>query len=78
MIKKACHLKGKFIHCRKESPKKFDKRSFRVKKSGKAKIVIGCPKGKFDPKKKRCKVGTRIQKIMYPATAASKRKHLGS
>ena len=55
----------KYKHEMKESPKKFDPRSFRVIdiKPG-VKATIGCPKGKWDDKKNRCKVGTRIQKLM--------------
>ena len=71
-----CELKKNFIHCRKRPPKDFDRRSFRVKKSGNVKIVVGCPKGKFYAKHKKCRVGTRVQKIMYPATKANKGKHL--
>lgn len=54
-----------YKHERKEDPKKFDKRSFRIIdiKPG-IKATIGCPKGHWDSTKKRCKVGTRIQKIM--------------
>ena len=42
----------KYKHERKESPKKFDPRSFRVIdiKPG-VKATIGCPKGKWDDKK---------------------------
>lgn len=29
-------------------------------------IVIGCPKGKYQPRKDRCKVGTRMQSIYRP------------
>lgn len=60
-----CHKIKKYIHCRKVSPKSFDPRSFRTKTISKnKKIVIGCPKGKWNPKTRRCKVGTRIQKTM--------------
>ncbi len=30
----------------------FDKRSFRYKKSGKTWVLIGCPKGQWQPKKR--------------------------
>lgn len=43
----------------------FDKRSFRtitIKEGVKA--TIGCPKGKWNDKKKACKVGTKLQKLM--------------
>ena len=52
--------------CRKriKDPKKFDKKSFRVKSNKKTKVVIGCPKGKYDSASNTCKVGTRVQSIM--------------
>lgn len=58
---------GKFLRQRVTSPKKFDPRSLRTKDIGRpegTKIIVGCPKGKFDPKKKRCKVGTKVQSIL--------------
>lgn len=50
----------------KVAPKEeFDPRSFRTKeiKSG-VKIVIGCPKGKYDKAKSKCEVGMKLQKIL--------------
>jgi hypothetical protein len=42
---------GKFCE-RTMAPKSdFDKQSFRWKKSGKAWVLVGCPKGKWAPKK---------------------------
>ncbi len=56
-----------FTHEIKESAYHFDPRSFRVKKVGKGyRIVFGCPKGEWQPRKQRCKVGVRIQKVMKP------------
>ena len=56
---------GRYKHEVIESKANFDPRSFRVKtiKPG-VKLTIGCPKGEWRPKRKRCKVGTRTQKIM--------------
>ena len=53
--------------CRKRqtNPNKFDKRSFRSKKvSKRTRIIIGCPRGKYNQKTKKCKVGTKIQSII--------------
>jgi len=61
------HLTKKYLRIRVKDPKKFDKRSFRIKdvgREGYTKIIIGCPKGKYDPKKKKCKVGTQTQSIL--------------
>ena len=59
--------RSKYKRKRIKSPAKFDKRSFRIKDVGRPehhKIIIGCPKGKYDAKKKRCKVGTQVQAIL--------------
>jgi len=58
----------KFHHRRVCDKKKFDQRSFRVKAFGKRgiKATIGCPTGKWDPTKKRCKIGTVVQNILFP------------
>ncbi len=51
----------------KKAPKaSFDPRSFRTIKRGAAKILIGCPKGKWNAKTKTCKVGTRAYEVMTP------------
>ena len=60
-----------YIRQRVKSPKKFDKRSLRIKDVGRpggTKIIVGCPKGKYDPKRKRCKVGTQTQAILKERT----------
>jgi len=50
--------------CRKLAPKsKFDPRSFRWKRSGKAMILIACPKGKWNARTSRCRVGTRAYEV---------------
>lgn len=59
-----------YIRKRQEDPKKFDKRSFRTKtpcknkKKCKVKIVLGCPKGKYNSKSKKCKVPLKVQTIL--------------
>lgn len=43
----------------------FDERSFRWKvQSKKVRILVGCPKGKWQPRKQRCKVGLRAYKVL--------------
>jgi len=59
--------RAKYKRTRVKSPKKFDKRSFRTIDPGRPKhtlLVIGCPRGKYDAKKKKCKVGTQVQAIL--------------
>jgi hypothetical protein len=55
---------GYFCESVKAPKSKFDPRSFRYKKSGSSWILIGCPKGQWQPRKKACKVGTRAHKIL--------------
>lgn len=45
----------------------FDRRSIRTVIHGKARILIGCPKGRWMPRKRRCKVGTRAYEVITPA-----------
>jgi len=49
--------------CRPREKSEFDENSLFSKKSGNATITIGCPKNQWDPKTKRCKVGTRALKM---------------
>ena len=57
--------RAKFCRERQFSPSVCDPRSFRTKPvSKKTKLVVCCPKGKFDRKTKRCKVGTKTQSIL--------------
>lgn len=63
--------KARFIHSRVESPRRFDKRSMRVKKIGThgTKIVVGCPKGHWHPKGRKggkCDVGMQVQSVLRP------------
>lgn len=57
----------KFKRTRVKNPNYFDKRSFRTKDVGRPehhKIIIGCKKGEYDSKKKKCKIGTEVQAII--------------
>lgn len=57
--------KGQYRHKRLVAPGKFDPRSFRLKKIGKnKKLIIGCPKGKYNAKAGVCRVGTRGQSLL--------------
>lgn len=54
------------IRYRVKSPRKFSKKSFRRKNISKGvSLVVGCPKGKYSSKAKRCKVGTRAQALRF-------------
>lgn len=58
--------RAKFKHKRLVSPKKFAKKSLRTIKRGRKRIIVGCPKGKYDVKRKVCRVGTRAQAVLTP------------
>lgn len=58
--------RAKFKHERIKSPKAFDPRSFRTKRAGASRIIVGCPRGKYSSSAGRCKVGMRAQSILRP------------
>jgi hypothetical protein len=74
-------IRGTFCEEKLAAKSQFDPRSFRYKKSGKAWLLIGCPKGKWDPKgyvtlktgkrqRGRCKAAsTRAYTLLVPARA---------
>ena len=76
MPKKKPASRGKYVRERKKSPKKFAKGSFRTIKAGKKKLIVGCPKRKWDPKKVwkkagktikgKCKAGMQVQSVLHP------------
>ncbi len=47
-----------------EPKEAFDRRSFRWVKSGEGRILIGCPKGKWDARSESCRVGTRAHEVV--------------
>ena len=67
--------KGRYVHFRIESPKKFHPQSIRVKSVGTrgTKITTGCPlpRKNWNAKTKRCKVGTRGQSVLIPKKRVS-------
>lgn len=51
-----------------QSPRKFDKRSFRTIDPGRpgyTKVIVACPKGQYNRKTDRCKVGLQQQSVLY-------------
>ena len=71
--------KGERATCVKtENPRKsFDKRSFRWIKSNGVRVLIGCPKGSWNAKKERCRVGTRAYKVYRLMPKGKKRCPIG-
>lgn len=66
-----------YVHCQISPKEQFDPKSFRtISPNPCRRIVIGCPKGQYDPAgyyvfpqtgrrvRGKCRVGTRAQKIM--------------
>ena len=50
---------------------RFDPRSFRTVRTDGHLVTVGCPKGKYDARRQRCKVGTRAQRILHPPGEAT-------
>ena len=57
-----------FCHERKKCPECFDKRSFRTLVRGAHRIVIACPKGKWNDRDKCCCSAMQVQVILHPKT----------
>lgn len=56
---------AKYCRLRVADPIGFDPESLRLKKIKKGvKVIVGCPKGKYDAYADRCTVGTRAQSIL--------------
>lgn len=58
--------RAKFCRERQMAPSKCARGSFRVVKSGVARITICCPKGPRHWVRGKCRVGTRAQTILRP------------
>jgi hypothetical protein len=55
---------------KKVAPKSgFAKASFRWVKSGRGFVMVGCPKGHWSPRSKRCKVGLRAHAVVTASKA---------
>ena len=62
-----CPQTGRYCRERLVAPEKFDPRSFRtVTTRDGSRLVIACPKGKWNAEAGRCLVGTRLQTILRP------------
>lgn len=66
-------ISGTFCEQVKAPKSAFDKRSFRWTQRGQAKILVGCPKGEWQSRKKfkgkqgACAVGTRAHVVLTKA-----------
>ena len=47
------------VGCRERNKSEFEPKSLFYKQSGKSRILIGCLKGQYDEKARRCRRGTR-------------------
>lgn len=63
-------IRGVFCKSVKAPKTAFDKRSFRWKKSGKAFVLVGCPKGKWSAKSAKCTTGLRAHEVIVRASGA--------
>ncbi len=56
-----------FLHEELKRKEYFDKRSFRnLTLPGGHQVTIGCRRGYYDARKKRCRIGTEAQRILHP------------
>lgn len=62
MIEKTARYKRERI----KAPAYFDRRSLRIIQRGTHKLIVGCPRGKYDAKAERCTTGTEVQAILHP------------
>ena len=53
-----------FVRRRLKSPRSCAPGSFRTVKRGRNRIVVCCPRGKYNRKSHRCRVGTVAQSIL--------------
>lgn len=53
-----------YVRKRLRSPRSCAPGSFRTVKRGRVRLVICCPKGRYNIKSKRCLVGTMAQSIL--------------
>lgn len=60
-------IKGRFCERKLAKIGSFDRRSFRWTHRNRNWLLIGCPKGKWNAKRARCKVGTRAKAILVAA-----------
>lgn len=67
VVKRGKKIRGRFRACKPERTPALDKRSLRWKQSGKAWVLVGCPNGKWQASKKRCRVGTRAAEVLTRA-----------
>jgi len=63
-------------YCKKvvANKRRFDRRSFRWKRSGRAMVLVACPRGHWNNRSQRCRVGTRAQKVLVQSNGAC---HIG-
>jgi len=59
-------LRAQFCPERVAPPSAFDPRSFRTVRVKGHRVTVGCPKGQYDASRRRCRVGTRAQRILHP------------
>lgn len=74
-----CSTLGRTAKCvRREKPlSHFDRRSIRTVVRGNTRILIGCPKGSWMPRKQRCKVGTQAHEVIKVGACSARSRAAG-
>ena len=67
VTKRGLKIRGRFRACSPSPKPRLDRRSLRWKRSGKAWVLVGCPQGEWQPRAKRCSVGTRAAEVLTRA-----------
>jgi len=58
--------RGRYVRERVADPRAFDPRSLRTVVRRGHRVVVGCPRGQWSARRRRCKVGTRAQAVLHP------------
>jgi len=67
--------RARYYHKRLKSPRLFAKASLRtISIGGGKKMIVGCPKGYWDARRRRCRAGTRGQAILTPKSMNFRRR----
>ena len=61
-------IKGTFCEIKKAPKAGFARASFRWKKNGRAWLLVGCSRGQWSARARRCRVGTRAHVLLIPVS----------
>ncbi len=59
--------RARFCPERVADPRRFDRRSLRTVVAKGHRVTVGCPRGQYDARRRRCRTATRAQRVLHPA-----------